>query len=352
MNLAQVLEELIEERGIDRSVLSSIVSDGLLAAYQRKYPDLSFKTVYDPDTGSVKVFVKKHIVVNVKDDDSELSLRKAKAISPFAQEGEEIEVPFDGKIGRIEILRAKQVIASRIREIEASAIYAEFKNREGEIVIGVVYKCERSGTVIKIDNTLAFLPKSLSVPGEKYIVGAPVRALLKEVLPEPRNDNQLILDRVSEKFLQRLFELEVPEVFERLVEIKKAVRIAGYKSKVVVSSNDKNIDPVGTCVGVGGSRIRPVLKELNGEKIDVIVYSSNAEEMVASALKPAKVNRVVVEGSVARVWLDDDQRSLAIGKMGQNIALASKLVGYEIQLVSAAGSAETRALHDETFLHD
>lgn len=352
MNLAQVLEELIEERGIDRTVLSSIVSEGLLAAYQRKYPDLPFKASYDPESGAVKIFVTKTVVSAVRDDEVEISLRKAKAVSLAAEEGDQLDIPFDGKIGRIEILRAKQVIASRIREIEAASIYSEFKSREGEMVMGTIYKCERSGMVIKVDNTLAFLPKSLSVPEDKCLIGAPIRAILKEVLVEPRNDNQLILDRASERFLQKLFELEVPEVFERLVDIKKVVRIAGYKSKVVVVSNDKNVDPVGTCVGVGGSRIRPVLKELNGEKIDVIVWSGSLEEMVIASLKPAKINRVFVDGNMARVWLDDDQRSLAIGKMGQNIALASKLTGLDIQLASSTGSAEAKVLHDETFMQD
>ena len=165
-------------------------------------------------------------------------------------------------------------------------------------------------------------------------MGFSVRALLKEVLPEPRGDNQLILDRSSEVFLQRLFELEVPEVFDRIVEIKKVVRTAGYKSKVVVVSGDRHIDPVGTCVGVGGSRIKPILKELSGEKIDVIAWSDSPEEMVRNALKPAKVDRVLIddESGEATVWVAEDQRSLAIGRMGQNITLASRLVGCNINL--------------------
>jgi N utilization substance protein A len=154
-------------------------------------------------------------------------------------------------------------------------VYEEFKEREGAIVHGTVHKCERGGAVVKIGEALAFLPKSLMIPGEKCSAGYTIRALLKEVLPEPRNDNQLILDRSSDLFLQRLFELEFPEVFEKLVEIKKIVRIPGYKSKVAVISHDKNIDPVGTCIGIGGARIKPVLKELSGEKIDVIVWSES-----------------------------------------------------------------------------
>jgi N utilization substance protein A len=153
----------------------------------------------------------------------------------------------------------------------------------------------------------------------------------------------LILDRASEGFLQELFELEIPEIFEKLVEIKKIVRIAGYKSKVIVTSHDSNIDPVGTCVGVGGSRIKPILKELGGEKIDIIGWSESLETLVKNALKPAQVNRVELsdDNRVARVWLDDDQRSLAIGRMGQNIALATRLTGVDIQLMGAAGQTDT-----------
>ena len=157
---------------------------------------------------------------------------------------------------------------------------------------------------------------------------------MKEVLPEPRNDNQLILDRASPLFIEKLFELEIPEVFEKLVEIKKVVRIPGYKSKVIVVSHDKNIDPVGTCVGVGGVRIKPILKELGTEKIDIIAWHDSLELLIKDALKPAVINRVeLVDSKNAHVWLDEDQRSLAIGKGGQNISLASQLVGVNIHLV-------------------
>ncbi len=333
MKLADVIEELIEERGLDRAVLASIVSEGLLAAYNKKFPYLTLKVEYDKKSGELVVFVEKEVVASVDDEEFEISLKKARFMSKDVEIGDKIWVPFEEGIGRIEILRARQVIASKIRKIEADTIFEQFKDKEGEIVLGVVHKCERNGTVVKLGDALAFLPKSLSIPGEKCVVGFSVRALLKEVLPEPRNDNQLILDRVSSQFLQKLFALEIPEVFEKLVEIKKIARSAGYKSKVIVVSNDKNIDPVGTCVGVGGSRIKPILKELGAEKIDVIPWTESLEDLVKHALKPAVIDHVKIEGNTAQVWLGEDQRSLAIGKMGQNIALASKLVGLDIQLM-------------------
>lgn len=343
MKLIDVIEELVEERGLDRNVLSEIICEGMLAAYQKRYPELVLRVNYDKKTDDLSIQVEKEVAAAVKDEERELSLKKARNIDETIEVGSKVWVDFEGKIGRIEILRAKQIIAGKIRKIEATAIYNEFKDKEGTIVHGVIHKCERGGVVVKLEEQLAFLPKSLSVPGDKCIVGFPIRALLKEVLPEPRNENQLILDRASEAFLQSLFELEIPEVFEKIVEIKKAVRIAGYKSKIAVVSHDKNIDPVGTCVGVGGSRIKPILKELGTEKIDIIAWSDNVENLVKDALKPAEVSRVdLIDAQTAQVWVDEDQRSLAIGKMGQNIALASRLTGINIQLMQPNMSTTAR----------
>lgn len=337
MNLFDVIEELVEDRGIDRDILSDVVCQGMLAAYQRKYPDIDLQVKYDKKTGDVSVLVNKKVVnavADMTDDLSQISLKKARFLNKDVQVDDTIQVPFEGEIGRVEILRARQVIASSIRQIEASIVYKQFKDKEGQIVVGTIHKCERAGMVVKLDDSLAFLPQSLTIPGDKCVVGFSIRALLKEVLLEPKNDNQLILDRASELFVEQLFELEIPEVFEKLVEIKKIVRTPGYKTKVVVSSNDVNIDPVGTCVGVGGSRIKPILKEIGGEKVDIIAWSEMPEVLVKNALKPAEVSRVeIVDDRTVRVWVDEDQRSLAIGKMGQNIMLASRLVGMEIQLM-------------------
>jgi transcription termination/antitermination protein NusA len=344
VRLTEVIDELVEERGLDRDILSGIVCEGMLAAYTKKYPDLSLKVDFDKKTNEMVILIEKEVVNTVDDEDRQIGLRKAKALDAKSELGSTIFVPFDGKIGRIEILRAKQVIANSIRKIEASAVYEEFKEKEGTIIHGTIHKCERGGAAVKIGDTLAFLPKSLMIPGEKCVAGYTIRALLKDVLAEPRNDNQLILDRSSELFLQRLFELEIPEVFEKLVEVKKIVRTPGYKSKVAVVSHDKNIDPVGTCVGIGGARIKPILKELGGEKIDVLVWSDSPEILIRDSLKPAQINRVeIIDDQNCNVWLNEDQRSLAIGKMGQNISLASRLSGYNIHLVTSEVSADKQA---------
>ncbi|MBA3752013.1 transcription termination factor NusA [Candidatus Dependentiae bacterium] len=332
MKLSQVIDELVEEKGLDRSILSTIICDGMLIAYNKRYPGLSLSVSYNKKADEIEVFVDKKVVQPVEDDEVEISLRKARTYSENAQMGDVLAIPFDGPIGRIEIIKAKQVIAQKIRAIEYAVVYNEFKTKEGTVVHGIINKCERHGVTVKINDTFAFLPKSLSVSSDKCIVGYSIRALLKEVLLEPRNENQLILDRSSADFVKKLFELEVPEIYEKLVEIKKIVRIPDYKTKLIVVSYDKNIDPVGTCVGVGGARIKAI--GLGTEKIDIIAGTSSLEELIKNALKPAEVNRVeLIDDNNANVWVDDDQRSVAIGKMGQNIALASQLVGMQLHLV-------------------
>ncbi len=335
MKLSQVIEELVEEKGLEKSVLKDIISEGLLVAYEKRYPDLPLFVAYDKSTDEIEVQVDKEVVQSVDDDLVQISIRKARAVKKNADVGDIVKMPFEGSIGRIEILKAKQIIAQKIRAIEYAAIFDEFKDKEGTIVHGVIHKCDRHGVTVKVGDALAFLPKSLQIPGDKCIVGYSIRALLKEVLSEPRNENQLILDRASAEFLKQLFELEVPEIFENLVEIKRIVRAPGYKSKIVVVSHDQNIDPVGTCVGVGGARIKPILRELGLEKIDILEETSSLDELVRKALKPAEVNRVEISDDQqhADVWVDEDQRSVAIGQMGKNIALASQLTGLELTLV-------------------
>ncbi len=335
VKLFDVIETLVEERGLEKSVLEEIVKEGVLLAYQKKYPELPLRIVFSDEKETFVPEIEKTVVVTVEDEVSEISARKARGYEKNAEAGDKIWLPFEGNIGRVEILKARQIIAQRIKDVECAAIHDEFKSREGEILQGVIHKIERVGVVVKIHDFLAFLPRTFSVPGEKLIVGYPVRALLKEVLLQPRNEHQLVLDRVSPEFLQKLFELEVPEIFEGLVEIKKIARKAGYKSKIIVVSKDSNIDPVGTCVGVAGARIKPILKELGTEKIDVIAYTDSLEQLVQHSLKPAEINKIEISDDrhKALVWLDDDQRSVAIGKMGQNIALAAELTGCAIELV-------------------
>jgi len=348
VNLTDVIEGLVEERGLDRDKVIDIVCEGIKSAYVKKYPDITFSVVFNKKTGNVEVCSEKTVVSAVTDEEREISLRRAKTIDASAELEKAINVPFEEQIGRIEILTAKQVIASRIRDLEQLAVYNEFKEKQGTIITGTVHKKERAGYAVKVGEVLALLPNDNSIPNEPIKVGHPIKVLLKDVYPTARGDYQLMLDRASGEFVQKLLEVEIPEIFEGLVDIKKVVRIPGYKSKVVVASMRKEIDPVGTCVGVGGARIKPILRELGQEKIDLIQATDSIEKLVRSSLKPAEVDKVeVVDDNKVVVWLAPDQRSFAIGKMGQNINLASKLVGLEIQLQDVASpSSEINLLDD------
>lgn len=343
--LSKIIAELVNEKGLDSSSLKSVVQEGLLAAYTKKYPEVTLRVSLQEDGGQCFVEVEKRVVSKVEDPQQEVSLKKAQHLKKGVKVDDTIWLPFEEPIGRVEILKARQVIATMLKDIEAKSIYDAFKDKQGGIVQGVVHKHEQSGTLVALQDTLAFLPKSLSIPGEKYIAGRPIRALLKTVHEEYRSNGQLILDRASGEFLKRLLELEIPEVYDNLIEVKAVARRAGYKSKVLVAQNDPNIDPVGTCIGVGGGRIKPILKELGGEKIDVFSWGHSREELIGMALRPAEVNKVeVVDDHKARVWVSDDQRALAIGKLGQNISLASELLDVEIELVTSGEGLENIGL--------
>lgn len=346
--LQNVILELVDEKGLDQASLKEVVQEGILAAYQKKYPESHFQIILNEKDDELSIRIEKNVVTDVQDDINEISVRKARYVHKDVNAGDTVWVDFEGSIGRVEILKARQVIASKIREIEALSVYNEFIEKEGTIVHGTIHKVEHNGITVMLRDTLAFLPKSLSIPSERYIAGRPVKALLKEVHKEYRSSGQLILDRASKEFLVRILELEIPEIYDQLIEIKAASRKAGYKSKIIVASNDPNIDPVGTCVGVGGGRIKPILKELCGEKIDVVSWVNSTEEMVKSALRPAEINQVeLLDGNKARVWVSEDQRAYAIGKNGQNISLASELLDLEIELVASGDIAAETIPHQE-----
>lgn len=334
--LSKVIAELVDEKGLDQAALQNIICEGIASAYSKKYPEAILRVTVPKKSETMLVEAEKTVVATVENPLIEISLKKAQTLKKDITIGETLWVFFEEPIGRVEILKARQVIAERLKDVEALSIYEAFKDRQGSIIQGVVHKHEQNGTLVMLRDTLAFLPRSLSIPTENYIPGRPIRALLKTVHKEYHSGGQLILDRASGDFLKRLLELEIPEIYDKLIEVKAVARRAGYKSKVIVAKNDPNIDPVGTCIGVGGSRIKPILKELDGEKIDVFSWGNSKEELVALALRPAEVNKVeIIDDTRARAWVSEDQRALAIGKMGQNIGLASELLGLDIELVSS-----------------
>lgn len=343
LDLSGVIKELVEERGLERELVIAIVCEGVRAAYEKKYPDQTFYVNVLGEGAGIDVSIEKTVVTSSPQIDTEITARKARVFNPSVQEGDLVMVPFDGTIGRIEVLVARQAIAQGIMRLEQKVIYDEFKEREGTLITGTIHKSERAGFVINLGTVMAFLPKSCSIPEENLRVGFSIRAVLKEVLEMTQGGYQLILDRASPVFVRCLFEAEIPEVFEGIVEIKQIERIAGYKSKILVAASGKDIDPVGACVGVGGARIKPILKELVTEKIDLITWTDDLEKLAKDALKPAAIDKVqIVAGGIVNIWLPDDQRSFAIGKMGQNIALASRLTGLEIVLQESSNAPRDR----------
>jgi N utilization substance protein A len=329
-----VISELTKEKGLSVEQLHDIIKESLLAAYLKKYPDALLVVKTEKD-GTFPIEATKVVVSEVENSLLEISLRKARHLNKNIEIGDQINVPFEEPIGRVEILKARQVIVAKIRDIEAQKVYNEFSKKLGKLVHGTVHKKERNGFTVAIQGVFAFLPQELMIPGEKYMAGRPIRALLAEVYDYHRGDGQLIIDRASGEFLKALLEIEIPELYDKLIEVRAIARRAGYKSKIIVSSNDSNVDPVGTCIGVGGSRIKPILKELGGEKIDVISWVNSKEDLVKNALRPAEINRVEILSPVsARAWVSEDQRAFAIGKMGQNVSLASELLDMNIELVT------------------
>lgn len=330
-----MIQELTEEKGLDRDKVLEVICKGILSAYKKKFPTLGLEAEYNKKTNHVEIFVVKKVVSQVMVPTHEVTLKQAKILDPEAELDFKVRVLLEEKIGRVEISSAKGVIAGGIRALEEESVFKEFIGKQGSLFNGTINKKEGAGFSVKLGEHFAFMPNSNAGFGENLKIGYSVRALLKDVLEVSKSGYQLILDRSSADFLKKLMEAEIPEVFDGTVEIKAIERVAGYKSKIAVACSGREVDPVGTCVGVGGSRIKPILKELGGlEKIDLIPWREDAEEFVRESLSPAKVNKVRVDlaEGVATVWLDEEQRSVAIGRMGQNIALASRLTGLKINL--------------------
>ncbi len=337
LELVGALDQLERERGIDKEALLSAIEAALVAAYRRNFGSAqNVKVEVDRTSGSIKVLAVKTVVESVQDTSQEISLEKAVEINPEAQASDEIEVevtPTD--FGRIATQTAKQVVLQRIREAERGVIYDQFVNRQGEIVTGTVRRVQARTAYVDLGRTEGVLPPSEQIPREYYRHGERIRVYILEVKKTTKGP-QVILSRSHPGLVRRLFELEVPEVFDGTVEIRDVAREAGARTKIAVSSRDENVDAVGSCVGHRGMRVQAVVNELRGERIDVIHWSRDSEEYVRNALSPAKAVSVVVDEDegAAEVVVPDNQLSLAIGREGQNARLAAKLTGFRIDIKS------------------
>lgn len=339
--LTQTIEQLSKEKGIDPEVVYAALEDAMVAAARRFFKtDEDLQAAIDRETGHIEVFAVKKIVEKVEDPATEMSLEEALEIDPTFEVGDYIEIPKRiDEFGRIAAQTAKQVIVQKVREAEREIIFEEFSDQIGNVVTGIVRRTEGGRDVIlDIGRTEAILPYSQQCRNETYTPGERIRAVIIEVHRKAKGP-QIVVSRSHPSLLVRLFESEIPEVYDGTVVIKNAVREGGERAKVAVASKDPSIDPVGACVGMRGSRINSIIRELRGEKIDIIHYSDDIVEYTVNALSPARVSKVLVldpEKKILEVIVPEDQLSLAIGRKGQNVRLASKLLGWEINVKSEA----------------
>jgi N utilization substance protein A len=336
--LMSVIDQVGREKGIEKEKVVAALEVALLTAAKKKYGQGdNIQVDIDTETGEISIVRKKTISENVVDPKTEISLEDARQIDEEAEMGDEIGSLVEMEdFGRIAAQAAKQVICQKVREAEWESVEREYSKKEGELVHGVILGQERRNYLVDIGKTEALLPVQEQIPREAHRRGDRVRALLLEVRRTPK-DVQVILSRAHPQFVVKLFGLEVPEISEKIVEIKGVVREPGDRTKISVASRDKAVDPVGACVGVKGSRVQAIVRELRGEKIDIIPWTEDPRVFIGEALNPASIEKVGIDEQKksALVVVADSQLSLAIGKNGQNVRLAAKLTGWKIDIISS-----------------
>jgi transcription termination/antitermination protein NusA len=334
--LIHVIDQISKEKGISKEMVIEAVESALVSAAKKKYGAQRIAVQIDPKRGDIVMYAYKKVVQDVANSDEEITLEEAQTLYPEAQmEGEvPLQVEFEG-FGRIAAQTARQVIVQKVREAERDVIFKEFNDKIGQLVNGIVLRHEKGAYYIDLGKTEAVLPAREQVPRESYRRGDRIRAYVMEVRDTSKGP-QVVLSRAHPEFVSRLFEMEVPEIYENIVEVKGVVREAGDRTKIAVSSKESQVDPVGACVGMKGSRVQAVVRELRGEKIDIIPWSEDPRIFIAKALSPAVVEKVGVteEDRSALAVVADSQLSLAIGKKGQNVRLAAKLTGWKIDILS------------------
>ncbi|MGH7408831.1 MAG: transcription termination factor NusA [Candidatus Methylomirabilales bacterium] len=346
-DLQQVIEQIGREKGIERNVLIDTVGAAILSAARKTLGAYDLRIEFDDSTGTFRLGKVQKVVEEVANPKVELTLEEARALNPEAQVGDEIKtemlMPVRG-FSRIAAQTAKQVIIQRVREAERDSVYNTFKGKEGELITGLVQRVVKGNVIVNVGKAEAILPPREQLPREDYRPGDRIRAYILDVKKVPRG-SQIVLSRTHPGMVTRLFELEVPEIAERVVEIRAAAREPGERAKIAVLSRDPNVDPVGACVGYRGSRVQAVVRELQGEKIDIIPWRESATDFIKSALQPAEVGTVYADEAshTLTVVVADEQLSLAIGKRGQNARLAAKLVGWKVDIKSRAELERERA---------
>jgi len=336
--LLQQIDAIAKEKGVDSQIIISAVQDALEAAARKRYKSEALRARFNQETGQLELYAVKRIVEEVTDESTQISLTEAQQL--YGDEAEvdmEIEFPRPTEdLGRIAAQTAKQVIFQKVREAERENVYAEYSERIGEVLNGMVKRFENGDIIMEMGRVEAQLPRKEQSRAENYNVGDRVRAVVRGVNRSAKGP-QIVLSRTDPALLIKLFEQEVPEIYDGTVMIRGAVREAGDRAKVAVYSRERDVDPVGACVGMKGTRVQSIIRELRGEKIDIVEYSDDPVMFVTSALSPAKVQRVSIVDEAERIMeviVEDKQLSLAIGKKGQNVRLAAKLTGWKIDIKS------------------
>ncbi|MFO7811745.1 MAG: transcription termination factor NusA [Pelovirga sp.] len=342
-NLNHIIDQVVKDKGIDRDVLIDALESAVLSAANKKFRNTrDLEAHFNPEIGEVEVFEFVTVVDEVVDSYKEIDINEAREVDPDVEIGDSLGMMMEaGSFSRIAAQTAKQVIIQKVREAEREGIYNEFSDRVGEVVNGIVRRYERGDLIVDLGRAEALLPNREQVPRENYRQSDRVRAYISEVKLSAKGP-QIILSRTHPGLLISLFTSEVPEIAEGIVEIKAAVREPGSRAKMAVLSHDPDVDPVGACVGMRGSRVQNVVTELRGERIDIIPWTQDPARFACAALAPADVSRVYIddEDQAMEIIVPDDQLSLAIGKKGQNVRLAAKLIGWKIDIKSESRAQE------------
>ncbi len=336
-DLTRMIDQVSREKGVEREVLIRTLEEAVKTAARKKYdPDYDLEVSFNEELGEIEVFEFKEVVENMTNEHLQISLEDAQKMDPESELGDSLGIRMDtDKFGRIAAQSAKQVIMQRLKEAERDIVYDDFKDRRGEIINGIVQRFDRGSIIVNLGRAEAELPSREQVPKESYKQGDRIRAYVQDVRQFSRGP-QIILSRTHPNFVSSLFENEVPEISEGVVQIVQIAREPGSRSKIAVTSKDPDVDPVGACVGMKGRRVQAVVQELRGEKIDIVTWDPDAAKFICNSLAPAEIVRVIVDqtNQAMEVVVPDDQLSLAIGKRGQNVRLGSRLTGWRLDVTS------------------
>ena len=345
-DLVRIIEQVGKDKGLDRDIIIDTIEKAMVSAARRKLgAEREIEAKFSPETGEIELFEFRTVVEGKPPSDAEIDLEAARHHDPECEPGDQIGMKIDTReFGRIAAQTAKQVIIQEVRGAERQMIYDEYRDRKGEMVHGIVRRVEKGNLIVDLGRAEAVLPRKEQVPREMFRINERIRAYVLDVLRDSKGP-QVILSRACTEILVKLFEQEVPEIAEGIVRIAAAAREPGARAKIAVVSNDRDVDPVGACVGMRGSRVQAVVQELRGEKIDIVPFSEDSVRYVCSALAPAQVSRVMVddENRSMDVIVPDDQLSLAIGKKGQNVRLAVQLTRYRIDIKSESHMRQVQA---------